>query len=138
APRALRRSCGGGENRRRPCPLRARRATRRPSDRRRLAAPVRSLPRSAPVTFGHPLALIALAAVPVLFALWRLQERRRTADAARFSTAALIPNLLPERPGRRRYVPLALLFVCLTAPIFGAAGPPAHVTVPPRAGRMWR
>jgi Ca-activated chloride channel homolog len=81
------------------------------------------------VTFGRPLALVALAAVPVLVALWRLQERRRTAAAAHFSAAALIPNLLADRPGRRRYIPLALLLVGLAALFVGTARPRANVTV---------
>jgi Ca-activated chloride channel family protein len=82
------------------------------------------------VTFARPLALIALVAVPALLALWRLQERRRAAAAAHFSTAALIPNLLADRPGRLRYVPLGLLLAGLTALIVGTARPHATVTVP--------
>ena len=69
-------------------------------------------------------------AIPGLVALWRLQERRRAADAARFSTAALIPNLRQEAPGRRRFIPLGILLLALVALIFGTARPHASVSVP--------
>jgi Ca-activated chloride channel family protein len=82
------------------------------------------------VTFDRPLALLALLAVPVLIALWRLQERRRSADAARFSSSALIPNLVAGRPGRRRLVALGLLLLGLTALIVGTARPHAAVSTP--------
>jgi Ca-activated chloride channel family protein len=82
------------------------------------------------LSFERPLALIALIAIPGIVMLWRLQERRRTADAARFSTAALIPNLLPHLPGRRRLIPLGLLLLALTALILGTARPHANVSVP--------
>jgi Ca-activated chloride channel family protein len=82
------------------------------------------------VSFERPLALIALIAVPTLVALWLAHERRRSAGAARFSTLALLPNLIDSRPGRRRYVPLVLFLVALTALIVGMARPHAHVRVP--------
>jgi Ca-activated chloride channel family protein len=82
------------------------------------------------LSFERPLALIALVAIPGLVALWRVQERRRAADATRFSTAALIPNLLPSLPGRRRLIPLGLLLLALTALIVGTARPHANVSVP--------
>jgi Ca-activated chloride channel family protein len=82
------------------------------------------------VSFEHPLALIALIAVPALVALWRFQERRRAAGAARFSTTALIPNLISDTPGRRRFIPLGLLLLALTALILGTARPYADVSVP--------
>jgi len=72
------------------------------------------------VTFTQPLALVALVAVPLLLALWLYNERRRHASAARFSSLALLPNLVPRRPGRLRYVPLGLLLLALTAMIVGA------------------
>ena len=82
------------------------------------------------MSFERPLALVALLAIPVLVALWRVQERRRAADATRFSTSALIPNLLPSLPGRRRFIPLGLLLLALTALIVGTARPHADVNVP--------
>ncbi len=82
------------------------------------------------MTFDRPLALIALAALPLLVVLWRVLEQRRTAQAARFGNAALIPNLVTRQPGPRRIVPLALFLLALAALVVGAARPHAHVTVP--------
>jgi Ca-activated chloride channel family protein len=82
------------------------------------------------VSFGRPYALLALALVPLIVALWRAEELRRSAGAARFSTRALIPNLIASRPGARRYVPLGLLLLGLVALIVGAARPRADVKVP--------
>ena len=82
------------------------------------------------MTFAQPLALVALLAVPLLLALWLVNERRRHASAARFSSLQLLPNLVPHRPGRLRYVPPALLLVALTAMIVGAARPHTHLSIP--------
>ena len=82
------------------------------------------------MSFGRPVALVALVAVPLLVGLWLLYERQRTTDAAGFSTSALIPNLIADRPGARRYLPLGLLLLALVALIFGTARPKANVTVP--------
>ena len=81
------------------------------------------------MTFESPWVLVALAAVPVLVALYVRQDRRRKADAARFTNPALLPNLVAERPGIRRHLPLALLLVALTAMIVGVARPHATVSV---------
>jgi Ca-activated chloride channel homolog len=82
------------------------------------------------VTFTQPLVLVALVAVPLLLGLWLWNDRRRRASAARFSTLALLPNLVPRNPGRLRYVPLALLLVALTALIVGAARPHTRLLIP--------
>jgi Ca-activated chloride channel family protein len=82
------------------------------------------------VRFTQPFALVALLAVPLLFALWLANERRRHASSARFSSLALLPNLVPRRPGRLRYVPLALFLLALTAMIVGAARPHTHLSIP--------
>jgi len=82
------------------------------------------------VRFAQPFALVALLAVPLLLGLWLLNERRRRASAERFSSRALLPNLVPRRPGRLRYVPLGLLLLALTAMIVGAARPHTHVSIP--------
>jgi Ca-activated chloride channel family protein len=82
------------------------------------------------VRFAQPFALVALLAVPLLFALWLANERRRHASSTRFSSLALLPNLVPRRPGRLRYVPLGLLLFALTAMIVGAARPHTHLSIP--------
>jgi Ca-activated chloride channel family protein len=82
------------------------------------------------VSFGSPLVLVLLALVPALAALWAFQERRRRSHASRFSSPALLPNLVGERPGRRRLVPLSLFLVGIALLTVGAAKPHAKVTVP--------
>ena len=81
------------------------------------------------MTFQWPLALIALVLVPLLAALYVLHERRRTKFAARFTTPALLPNLVDASPRWRRHLPLALLLVALTAMVVGVARPHATVNV---------
>jgi Ca-activated chloride channel family protein len=72
--------------------------------------------------------LLGLLAVPVLVALWIWYDRRRQAEAAAFAAPALIPNLVDGRPGRLRYLPLAVLLAGLAAMIFGVARPHAVVS----------
>ena len=54
------------------------------------------------MTFAWPLALVGLAAIPVLAALYLLSVRRRRRAAGRFANPALVPNLVPSSPGWRR------------------------------------
>jgi Ca-activated chloride channel family protein len=82
------------------------------------------------VSFGSPLMLIALVAIPLLVVAWLALEARRAEQATAFSRAALIPNLVGAQPGRRRIIPLAILLVALTLLLIGAARPRASVSVP--------
>jgi Ca-activated chloride channel homolog len=81
------------------------------------------------MTFEWPLALLGLLLVPVLLALHVRRERRREGFAARFSSPALLPNLVSAAPGWRRHLPLALLLVGLAAMVVGVARPHASVNV---------
>jgi Ca-activated chloride channel homolog len=81
------------------------------------------------VSFEWPLALLGLIAVPPLVALYVHRERRRNDYAARFTTPALLPNLVDAEPGLRRHLPLALLLTALTAMVVGVARPHATVSV---------
>jgi Ca-activated chloride channel family protein len=82
------------------------------------------------VTFERPLALLALLVVPALAGLWLLHERHRAAEATRFASPALIPNLLGRRPGWVRYLPLGVLLLALSGLLVGVARPHAVVKVP--------
>jgi Ca-activated chloride channel family protein len=73
---------------------------------------------------------VGLVVVPVLVALYVLRERRRDSYAARFGNPALLPNVVDRKPGRLRYLPLALLLVALTAMVVGVARPHATVSIP--------
>ena len=75
------------------------------------------------VSFERPLALIALLAIPALVALWRLQERRRAADAAALLGDGADPEPVAAPPGRRRLIPLGILLVGLAALIVGTRAP---------------
>ncbi len=84
------------------------------------------------MSFGHPLALVALVAVPLAAGLWLAYQRRRRGAAASFSNPALLPNLVDARPGRLRHLPLVLFLLALSALLVGVARPRASVTVPRR------
>jgi len=61
--------------------------------------------------------------------LYVLRERRRQSYATRFTTPALLPNLVGATPGWRRHLPLALFLVALAAMIVGVARPHASLSV---------
>jgi Ca-activated chloride channel homolog len=82
------------------------------------------------LSFATPLALVALALVPVAAGLYWLLERRRGRESERFASAALAPNLVGAAPGWRRHFPAALTLVALAALVLGLARPHAAVSVP--------
>ena len=82
------------------------------------------------MTFTWPLALIALAVVPVLVAVYIDRDRRRVASQAEFGNPALLPNVVDREPGRLRYLPPLIMLVALVFLIVGVARPHATVSVP--------
>jgi Ca-activated chloride channel homolog len=78
------------------------------------------------MTFGAPLALIALIAVPGL-CVWYAGRRRSIAERqAAFVAPALAPSVAPRRPGWRRHAPLLAFIAAIAALIFALSDP--HVT----------
>jgi Ca-activated chloride channel family protein len=82
------------------------------------------------MSFTWPLALIALAAVPVLVAFYIDRDRRRVASQAEFGNPELLPNMVDREPGRLRYLPPLIMLVALVFLIVGVARPHATVSVP--------
>ena len=60
------------------------------------------------MSFGAPLVLLALLALPLLALVYLRAERDRRAAAAAFASPALQPSVAPRRPGWRRHAPLAV------------------------------
>jgi Ca-activated chloride channel homolog len=82
------------------------------------------------VTFGWPIALVALVLLPLLVLLYLWSERRRERSQAAFGNPDLLPNVIDRAPGRLRYLPIAILLFGLAAMIVGVARPHATVSVP--------
>ena len=82
------------------------------------------------MTFTWPIVLIALAAIPVLVALYIDRDRRRVASQAEFGNLDLLPNVVDREPGRLRYLPPVIMLVALVFLIVGVARPHATVSVP--------
>ena len=79
--------------------------------------------------FDWPLALVGLALLPVLVALYVDRDRRRVASQSSFGNPDLIPNVVDRSPGRLRYLPPMTLLVALVFLIIGVARPHATVKV---------
>jgi len=84
------------------------------------------------VSFGAPLALLGLLAIPVVVALLVIGERRRKAQGASFGTPALVAASAPRPRRVRRLLPFVLALVALSALIVGVARPRATLSVPGR------
>ena len=82
------------------------------------------------MTFTWPLALVGLAVVPVLVALYIDRDRRRVASQAEFGNPDLLPNVVDRAPGRLRYLSPLIMLVALVFLIVGVARPHATVSVP--------
>ena len=81
------------------------------------------------MSFTWPLVLVALAAVPLLVALYVDHDRRRVASQETFGNPDLLPNMIERAPGRARYLPPILMLVALVLLIVGVARPHATVSV---------
>jgi Ca-activated chloride channel family protein len=82
------------------------------------------------VTFTWPLALAALALLPIFVAVYIDRDRRRVASQAAFGNPDLLPNVVDREPGRLRYLPPLILLTALVFMIVGVARPHATVSVP--------
>lgn len=82
------------------------------------------------MSFTWPLVLVALAAIPVLVALYVDRDRRRVASQAAFGNPELLPNVVDREPGRLRYLPPLIMLAALVFLIVGVARPHATVSVP--------
>jgi Ca-activated chloride channel family protein len=81
------------------------------------------------MSFSWPWALLALLAIPLVFAAWWLTRRRRRRAAVRVTSIALVRAALPGRSRWRRRIPAALLTLGLAVLAVGAARPQATVPV---------
>jgi Ca-activated chloride channel family protein len=82
------------------------------------------------MTFGLPVALLALLLVPVAVGLYLLAQRRRSAYTVRFTNLALLGQVAPRGPGLRRHIPAGLFLLALTALIVSFSRPQAVITIP--------
>jgi len=80
--------------------------------------------------FLSPQWLLLLVAVAVLLVAYVIIQLRRKKYVARFSNVELLGSVAPRRPGWRRHLTFALLFIALTVLSIGVARPSAAVRVP--------
>jgi Ca-activated chloride channel family protein len=80
------------------------------------------------MTFGHPVLLLTLLAVPALLVIWRLAERRRMRYAVRYTNVDVLATVAGGRDWRR-FVPLALFLLAVAALCVAVARPHAKSLV---------
>jgi Ca-activated chloride channel family protein len=82
------------------------------------------------MTFAAPWLLLVLFAVPAALAAALWFERGRARYAVTFTNLDLLASVVEQRTSIRRWVPLALFLLALTAAAVAVARPQAHVAVP--------
>jgi Ca-activated chloride channel homolog len=88
------------------------------------------------MSFAFPIALAALALVPLLLLAYIVVQRRRSRYALRFTNLPLLANVVDATPRWRRHVPALLAVASLTALIVGLARPQIAVAVPRKEGTV--
>jgi len=84
------------------------------------------------VRFDWPVALAALALIPLALVAYVLVERRRARFALRFTNLEVLASVLPARGAapRRRFIPPALFALALAAALVGVARPAVARSIP--------
>jgi len=82
------------------------------------------------MTFLDPLALLALAAIPLLIWWYAGQQRHRARAASAFVSPRLSASVAPRRPRWRRHAPMLVFAVALAVLIVAAARPQRVIAVP--------
>jgi Ca-activated chloride channel family protein len=77
-----------------------------------------------------PLALTALALVPIAVWAYLALDQRRRNEASRFGNPALLPALVAAEPGRKRLVPPLLVLGALILLVLGLARPHVMRSLP--------
>ncbi|HEU4702473.1 MAG TPA: VWA domain-containing protein [Conexibacter sp.] len=85
---------------------------------------------SPAVSFGAPLVLLALLALPLLLVWYLQQQRARRTAAAAFAAPQLLPSVAPRRPRWRRHLPMLAFALALALLVLAAARPQRTVAVP--------
>ncbi len=80
--------------------------------------------------FASPWWLLFLVVVAALAVGYVLVQRRRLTNTLRFTNFELLEKVAPDRPGRARHIPVALLLVGLTLLTIALAGPTSEQRVP--------
>jgi Ca-activated chloride channel family protein len=75
------------------------------------------------MTFGAPLALLGLMAIPLLAGLHLRRQRGSARAQAAFVAAPLAASVVPNRPGARRHLALAAFLAALAAIVVALANP---------------
>jgi len=88
------------------------------------------------MTFAWPLALLALALVPLLLLAYVIVQRRRVKYALRFTNLPLLANVVDRAPRWRRHVPPLLVLTALAALVVGVARPQVAVATPRKEGTV--
>ena len=80
--------------------------------------------------FQWPALLWGVALIPLLCLAYVAGERRRARVSQRFSSPAMLPNVVRAHPGWRRHVPPLLMLLAVAALLVGMARPEAALSVP--------
>ena len=82
------------------------------------------------MSFAAPLALYALAAVPLTVVALLLAQRRRVRYAVRYPALDVLARVAGRAPRWRRHLPAALFLLAVATLLVGTARPTAQVPVP--------
>lgn len=82
------------------------------------------------MSFGSPLFLLALVALPLAVALRRLLAHRSRRNAMRFPGVGTLVGVVPTVNRRRRHIPVALFLAALAVLVVALARPQRSVGVP--------
>ena len=81
------------------------------------------------MSFQAPLYLLGLVLVPLAIVAYVRFQRRRHLGAEPFADAAMLPSVVPQRPGWRRHAPMLVYAIALAGLIVALARPQATVAV---------
>jgi Ca-activated chloride channel homolog len=82
------------------------------------------------MSFGHPLLLLSLLAVPLAIGLYLIAERRRMRYAVRFTNLEVLATVAPGARPWRRYVAPLLFLIAVAALCVAVARPHVRTLVP--------
>ncbi len=88
------------------------------------------------MSFAEPILLSGLILLPLAALAYGAMQRRRRRESAAWANPALVPGLVPSRPGWRRHLPPLLLLCALAALIVALARPQRTVAAPQRAANV--